>query len=347
MKKITEPQFIINKEIVYQQIKLLEKEFDYVSYSWKTNPKIGELLNKNEDCYFSVHGINELQTIQNKNKIWYFLFATNKEELNHILIKYKLKNIVIDNLKDLEVLTSFLENNNLQINLLLRMKLKENSVFTGKHYVFGMKLNEIKSSIDNLSQNKNILKLGVHFHRKTQNVSEWDLFEEVNDSLTEKYLKKINYINLGGGLPGKYENSHDNQLETIFTKIRKLKSLTDKFNIKLIIEPGRFIASPSVKLNCQIIAIHDDTCFVNISIFNGMLDTVIANIKLIVQEESKSNGSKPYTIKGCTPDSADIIRYRTYLKNPKIGDILTFNNCGAYTYTTNFCALKEIQTLIE
>ena len=340
------PQFIISKSITFEKLNFLKSIFDEVSYSWKTNPTVGSILNENESCYMSVHSIPELEQVKNKNKVWFFLFAINEEILDELFNKYNLKNFVVDNPNDLDFLINYIEKNNLKINLLLRMKLRENTIFTGKHYVFGMRVKTIQEYILKLNEDKNIEKIGVHFHRKTQNVSEWSLKEEVAQSLGEEYLEKIDIMNLGGGLPGKYENSHDREMQSIVMKINELKDYLKKFNVQLIIEPGRFIASPSVKLKCQIIAIYDDTCFVNVSIFNGALDTVIANVKLIVSEECDKYEGKSYTIKGCTPDSTDILRYRVYLKDPKVGDTITFENCGAYTYTTNFCALPKIDEII-
>jgi ornithine decarboxylase len=71
------------------------------------------------------------------------------------------------------------------------------------------------------------------------------------------------------------------------------------------------------------------------------MDTIVANIKLKIKGEL--DRGTPYLIKGCIPDSEDIFRYRVYLKKPKVGDKLTFLNAGAYTYTTDFCAIEKLK----
>lgn len=339
-----EPRFVIEKSKVFAQLETLKKIFDEVSYSWKTNPEIGRILNEKESCHVSIHGLNELKRVGKKGKIWYFPFAADEAELREIMMKHGLKNFVIDNEKDLEKLTGFASENGLKINVLLRMRLKENTIFTGKHHVFGMRTDEVKKLVKRLAENDGVEKLGVHFHRKTQNVSEWDLKDEVEQSLGEECLEKINVINVGGGLPGKYENSGDGELNSIFQKIMELKKYADRFGIKLMAEPGRFIASSPVRLECYVTAVIENTCFVNASVFGGMSDTVMANVKLIVKEEAKEG--KPFTIKGCTPDSADVLRYRVMLKNPQVGDRITFLNCGAYNYATDFCNLPRTRTEI-
>jgi len=342
------PKFIISKKRVFENYDMLFQISDLVSYSFKTNPIIGNILfeKEEENLFLSIHSINELNQVKNLNskKIWFFGLAWNEDELEILFEKYNLENFVVDNLNDLNILLEFIKKNNKKINLLLRMKLKENTIFTGKHYVFGMYLKEIKSVIDDLYLNSNIGKLGIHFHRKTQNVSEWSLKDEVVEVLGKKILNKINLINVGGGLPGKYKNSHDKTLLVIFDKLKELKKELNSYNIEVIIEPGRFIANSAVILKSKIIAIHNKNIFLNVSIFNGMLDTVVANVKLLVEGELE-RGEK-YLLKGCTPDSSDILRYSVYLSKPKVGGKIVFLNCGAYTYQTNFCALDKIETEI-
>lgn len=340
------PRFIISKSKIYENLSYLNDVFDYVSYSWKTNPTIGEVLNTNESCYMSIHSINELKTVNKKSKVWYFSMAWDYEELDILFTKYNISNFVIDNEKDLEILLDYIQKNNKTINLLLRTKQRENTIQTGKHYVFGMKSEIVKKHLKDIRSNKNVNRLGIHFHRKTQNVSEWNLIQEVKNSIGEEVLSFIDLINIGGGLPAKYKNIDDKSIESIINKLKEFVDYCHKNNTKVIVEPGRFIASSAVKLECYITQIIDNTIFVNVSIFNGSLDTVVANIKLIVDNELKES-NKRYTIKGCTPDSADILRYSVYLDEPRVGDKLVFINAGAYNYRTNFCNLDKIEEIIE
>jgi len=345
--KINKPEFVLSKKTVHKQIQILKKHFDKISFSWKTNPKVGKVLLEKNQTMFSIISINELKQFLKESdkveRVLYFPFTLTQKDLEY-LKKTDIRNFVVENEQDLEKLIEFVNKNNYKINIQLRMKLKENTMFTGKHYVFGMTLNQIQNYVPKLNKNKNIGKIGIHFHRKTQNVSEWNLKYEIEKSL-ENILPIIDELNLGGGLPANYHNIHNKSIENIFKQIKELKNYTDKFKIKLIIEPGRFISAPAVKLNTQIIQIIDNTCFLNCSIFNGTMDTVIANVKLKVTGELEKG--KRYLLKGCTPDSTDILRYSVYLDNPKVGDIITFENCGAYTYQTDFCALDKIKYKIE
>jgi len=51
-------------------------------------------------------------------------------------------------------------------------------------------------------------------------------------------------------------------------------------------------------------------------------------------------------IKGKTPCSLDIFRYKVNLPEVKVGDKIIFLNAGAYNFSTNFCRLNELKTEI-
>jgi len=334
------PRFILYKDKVLKKYSELKDLSLKVSYSLKTNLEVGKILEDESDSMFSVHSLRELERVEDKMRVWYFLLGISEKDLEEIWNK-GVRNFVVDLVADLNLLEKFIENKKEKINLLLRINLRENTIFSGRYYVFGMKSEIVNEKISSLRENEFIGKLGIHFHRKTQNVSEWNLKEDLENFLSKENLEKIDMINIGGGLPGSYKNTNDKTLEMIFRKILEVK---EEFGKEIIVEPGRFIASNSVDLECKIIAIQGKTIFVNCSIFNSALDTIVANVKLLVEGE-KEKGNK-YMIKGRTPASEDIFRYEVYLENPKVGDTLKFLNAGAYNYSSDFCDLDKIKTIV-
>ena len=201
---------------------------------------------------------------------------------------------------------------------------------------------KINSLIPRLRTNKNISSLGIHFHRKTQNVSEWSIKSELQETVSAANLARVNIVNIGGGIPAQYKNYNSSVLENIFNKIFDCRKWLNNLGIKMIIEPGRYIAAPSVILETNIKAINNKNITIDCSVYNAAMDTFVANIRLLVEGELES--AEAYTIKGCTPDSMDIFRYKVYLKNPKIGDKLIFLNAGAYNYSSDFCNLPKLPT---
>ena len=99
-----EAKFILSKKIVKEQIKILTELGLKISYSYKTNREIGNVLQnlpETKNVYFSIHSKDEINLINDKSKIWFFIQAESKEELEEIL-KQRVRNFVVDNEVDLE-----------------------------------------------------------------------------------------------------------------------------------------------------------------------------------------------------------------------------------------------------
>ena len=236
----------------------------------------------------------------------------------------------------------------MKIHLLLRLKLRENSIRTEKYFVFGMNSELINSKVKELSKLDQIEKIGIHFHRKTQNMSEWNYGFELAELFDEEFFDCIDVVNMGGGLPAAYANTDMRLLTGIFKKIDLFRDWLTEKKIKLIIEPGRFIAAPSGKLIAKVIAVDAGTVVVNASVYNSDMDAVIVPVKLLIEGEKNkgSEGSLQYCIKGLTPCSLDLFRYRVYLNPVSVGDELVFLNSGAYNFSSNFCNLDVPETRI-
>ena len=336
------PKFILDKKVVLEKYKEIDEICDLVSYSSKTNSLVTNILEENESCMFSVHLVNELKNIKDLSRVIFLAQGWNEEEIKDLISK-GIDHFAVDNEGDLDILLKFLENYEGKINLLLRLKLKEHSLRTEKFFVFGMKSKVINSRIKELRNNSKIDKLGVHFHRKTQNMSEWNLKDEISLVLDEECLKSLNYMNIGGGLPSVYANTNVKVIEGIKNKLKDFREWLNSYEIKMIIEPGRFIAAPAVKLVTKVLRIYDSNIIVDASVYNSDMDALIVPVKLLVEGELKKGEGEAYVIKGVTPCSMDLFRYRVYLKDVKEGDEIVFLNAGAYNFSTEFCDLEKIE----
>ena len=337
------PRFVLSKKKVIEQYNKVKGLADTVSYSSKTNQDVTKVLEKETDSMFSVHFVNELKHIKDMSRVIFLAQAWSNEEINELIGK-GIRWFVVDNEPDLDGLLKFLEDNDVRINLLLRVKLKELTIRTEKYFVFGMDAETVNRRVRELKDNEQIENLGVHFHRKTQNMAEWNLKYELSNILEKDVLDIIDLVNIGGGLPSEYANTNVDVLDSIFNKIKELKGWLNENNIKMIVEPGRFIAAPAVKLVTKIIGIYENTVVVNASVYNTDMDALVVPVKLLVCGELDKGLGKPYVIKGMTPCSMDMFRYRVYLENPKVGDELVFLNAGAYNFTSDFCDLEKIET---
>jgi len=341
------PIFVLSKSKLKEQLDKLWQLGVKINYSFKTNPEVAMLIQEEDyDVDFSSHSIKPISVIKDKKRVWFFPQGWNREQIID-LINQGVRNFVIDNINDLNIFDKVISELGIikEITLLIRIKMKEHTVYTGRFFVYGFNTNVANDLIKEYSDRKYLKNIGIHFHRKTENVSEWNMLEELQESFD--CWDKINIVNIGGGLPIEYKSVKDFNMEFIFNQIKKLKEFLDEKNIKLIVEPGRFICGPSIRLECEIINVVDRNIFVNCSVYNSFPDTIFYGLKLLVENESEDDNLRPYLIKGNTACSVDIFRYKVrFDKEPVIGDKIVFLNAGAYNFHTNFMWLDEIETVI-
>jgi len=330
-----EPKFILSQKKVLEQYEKVKK-LGKVSFSLKTNYEVGKIIEEKTEALISVSTLEELERVKDKSRVIFFLQGNTKEQIKKLL-NQEIKYFVADNINDLN---NIKEINPKNITLFLRMKLQEQTLHTSKYFVFGFTSEGIIKEINQISSNN--INLGIHFHRKTQNLAEWNLINSIEP--IKKILPKIKIICIGGGIPSEYKNTNPSK-ETINNIFNKIKEFKKYINTELILEPGRFISAPSVKLKTQIINIYNNTVVINCSVYNSMLDAIIYPLKPLIEEENETG--EQYAIKGNTPCSLDMFRYRVKLKSPKIGDKITFLNAGAYNFYSDFCSLKKPKTIIE
>jgi len=345
---MTNAKFILNWNIVEEQVKSLFDLGLSVSYSYKTNHEVGDVLqNLNLGTFFSIHSKDEIKMIKNKSKIIFFIQAESFEELEGI-IHQGILNFVVDNEIDFNNILSVAKSLNVKINLSIRMKFQENRIGTGKYFVYGLPSKRVNELIIREKENKFIDKFGIHIHRKSQNTSEWEIISELNDSILSEVFDRLDFINLGGGLPVKYKSYSSDILNYIFKQLKETIEWLKERKVEVFIEPGRYIAAPSIKLETEIIQIQDKNIILNTTIYNCALDTILTGTKMIIEGELNDNEEGDYyLIKGNSPTRDDIFRYNVKLKNPKVGDKIVFLNAGAYNYTTDFFGYTKLETVIN
>jgi ornithine decarboxylase len=336
------PKFVLSKSKVLERFDFVSQMCDMVSYSSKTNPLVTEILDEERKCMFSIHLKNELVNVREKEKVFFLAQGWTKAEVEE-LVSMGVEWFCVDNDRDLEVFMDVAKGCGKKLNLFLRLKLREHSLKTERYFVFGFSSDRVNKLVKSLSSNDAIGNLGVHFHRKTQNMAEWNLVSEISSVLSEECLQSLDYVNIGGGLPSEYANTNVKVVDTVVKKIGEFREWLVSKKVKMVIEPGRFICAPAVKLVCKVLRVYDNNIVVDASVYNSDMDALIVPVKLLVEGEGKGEA---YVIKGVTPCSMDLFRYRVYLPEVKEGSEIVFLNAGAYNFSTSFCDLGEIETEI-
>ncbi len=335
-------RFVLSKSVVLERYSFLKKICPCISYSLKTNPEVGRILESETDCLFGVHTIEGLRNIGDMTRVHFLAEASGKEALSE-LVRNGVENFIVDNETDLESLLEAVKEQDAKVNLFLRLRFQETTVYKGRFFLYGMTAETINRLAPKLRKNPGINRLGIHFHRKTQNTGNWSLRSMLQEMVSESTLNAVDIVNIGGGLPVDYRNTNAGNLDYILSKVNEVKEWLDSMGIGMMMEPGRFIAAPAVKLETRIKMIQGRHITINCSVYNSSMDTIIVPIKLLVEGEGEG---KSYIIKGCTPDSMDIFRYDVRLSNPRVGDRVVFLNAGAYNFSSDFCNLEKLETVV-
>ena len=96
-----EAKFILSKKKLIEQVDKLKNLGLKISYSYKTNQEVGKILQKISDVDFSIHTKKEIEMVNDKSRIWFFVQAELEKELEEILGS-GVKNFVVDNEVDLK-----------------------------------------------------------------------------------------------------------------------------------------------------------------------------------------------------------------------------------------------------
>ncbi|MGV6845491.1 MAG: diaminopimelate decarboxylase [Lutibacter sp.] len=205
---------------------------------------------------------------------------------------------------------------------------------------FGISIHQtplIKRIVDNTNMTIN----GIHMHTGSD-ILDIDVFLAATEILfnTAKSFKNLTFIDFGSGFKVPYK---DGDIETNISELgEKLGTRFNQFceeygkNLKLMFEPGKFLVSESGKFFAKVNVVKQTTSTVFAGIdsgFNHLIRPMFYDAYHQITNISNPKGrTRFYSVVGyiCETD--------TFASNRRIaeineGDILCFNNTGAYCFT--------------
>jgi diaminopimelate decarboxylase len=210
-------------------------------------------------------------------------------------------------------------------------------ITTGKRETkFGLSYGVLKSVLENRNRYKNLSILGVHLHIGSQIIYNGPFLKAVKVALKLKSQKGCDYqyLNVGGGLGIIYK---DEKALTAKDYASEIKDIIKKSGLKLILEPGRFIAGNSGIFVTTVQYIKDgiDKKF---AIVDGGMNLLIRpalysayhKVKLV---KKRSGERVRYDVVGPICESSDFLALDRELSNLKSGDRLALFGAGAYGFT--------------
>jgi ornithine decarboxylase len=307
--------------------------------------------NVNFDCASrgEIQSVLKFSTPQN------IIYANPSKSIEDITsaVKSNVDLMVVDSVEEIEKMDSV----NPNLKKVIRIKAVELNSDIKFNSKFGATENEVYKMLDTLSTSKTFEGFSFHVGSKCKNEESYFLtIKNIMDNYYNYCNKNkipIKMIDIGGGF-----SSHTNL--TILDKI--LTPFYDKFKeekIKLIAEPGRYFAEPSVDLFCKV------TCVKKREINDREIYHVTINDSVYSSFNGKLFDGQHYTpiplydsvgtewvdcvIFGQTCDSLDVICENIKLPLPQVNSVFKFQNMGAYSLAAcygefnGFQAPKEIE----
>lgn len=163
-----------------------------------------------------------------------------------------------------------------------------------------------------------------------------DDLEKTLDAVEEKfskYLKRLKWINFGGG---HYITRKDYDIATLEKCIRRMQ---DKYGLKVYVEPGEAVALNAGYLLTEVLDIvHNDIdiALLDASAACHMPDVIEMPYRPPLQNSAKKNEKAfSYRLAGRTCLAGDVIGDYSFDKKLNIGDRLYFEDMAIYTMVKN------------
>lgn len=210
---------------------------------------------------------------------------------------------------------------------------------------FGMSSDVIKDILSHKEDYPNLIFMGFHYYSGTQKklkqvLKDISSLEEFLIMIKSELAYEPKLVEYGAGLSFDYFNLNQVEEQDLTEIAKKINELAKEWPIGL--EFGRFIASScgyyattikDIKVNDGINYVICDGGIHQLRYYGQTLAMQVPKIELIKKDESDSSEKQPYCICGSLCTVADVLVREVMLPKLEIGDILIFENCGAYSMT--------------
>ena len=366
-KEYGTPLVVYDVSQIRNQIRAFKKVFEEeqvnyaVSYASKAFASIAMYQVANEEgAYTDVVSAGELYTAMKANfpmeRVSFHGNNKSKEELE-MAVKNHVGKIMIDNFYEINLLNQVLEEQDSEINVMLRIT-PGISAHTHEYdqtgqvdskFGFDLKSGQADKALQEVLKNQRMHMLGIHAHIGSQ-IFELNGFEmaaaklvDVAASWRKNYDYTAQVINVGGGFGIKYVQEDHPLKPEEFVKalVKTIKDEATKHNFPLPeidIEPGRSIVGPAGYNLYKVGSMKEIPGLVPyVAVDGGMGDNIRpalyqAKYETVLANDPQRKASQEFHVAGKYCESGDILA-DAKLPSLKAGDILAMLDTGAYGYS--------------
>ncbi len=203
---------------------------------------------------------------------------------------------------------------------------------------------------------------GISFHVGSQqrDLSAWDNTLERVAAIcaeAESLGARVEFLNLGGGFPGTYEQATPS-IDAYGAAVRDaLAKWFPQGAPELMIEPGRYMVADAGVLRSEVVLVsrrspEDEQRWVYIDCgkFHGLAETMDEAIRYNLRTPHDGTAVGPVALAGPTCDSADVLYEKKGYDLPlalEEGDMIDIMSAGAYTTTYSSVGFNGFAPLAE
>ncbi len=352
--KYGSPIYIYSKNTFLDHYVKLKTAFREVKplicYSVKANSNLSVLkVLKEAGSGFDVVSSGEIYRVQkigaNPKKVVYASVGKQKQDIAFAL-NWGILMFNVESLAELSLIDQTAGELNKKAKVALRInpnvdaKTHKYITTAKKENKFGIDLSTAQYILGNQRQFRNVDIVGIHIHIGSQILDISSYVEalkkvyEFVQGIKARGKTKLKFLNIGGGLGIQYNDERPNTAQEF---AKKVLPYIKKIGLRLIMEPGRFIAGNSGIFVCRVIYVKEgiDRRF---AIVDGAMNDLIrpslygAYHHIWPVEELPERKQFRYDVVGPICESGDFFAKQRLLPELKSGDLLSIFSAGAYGF---------------
>ena len=342
VKEYGSPLLVLDCETLRNQYRRLKRALPnvdlYFAIKALPNETVIATLHK-EGCHYDIATQGEVKLLEKNGVPATMTIHTHpiKRDIDiRSTLRFGCTTFVVDNEFELEKFVRYKE----RVGLLLRLSFPNPDAVVNLSKKFGLSIDDAQGFIDR-AEALGIHVKGISFHVGSQSPHSQSHVDAINRSIEiieasrSKRDTPMSILDIGGGFPINYDGSSID-IEKFCAPINEALMALPK-NVRVIAEPGRYIAAPSMTCVTSVIgkAVRDGIpwYYMDDGVYNSfsgqIFDHAIYPIFTL-----KKGPTQPSVLAGPTCDSIDVISENIELPDLSIGDLIVAPMMGAYTSAT-------------
>ncbi len=349
LKKVKTPVYIYSKKTILRHFNQIKKAFAEINplicYSVKANSNIAILkILKKAGAGFDIVSGGELYRVlkikSSPDKIVFAGVGKSPEEIEFAL-KSKIFMFNCESLPEIKLINQISKKLNKKTNIAVRINPDVEAdthkyITTGKkHTKFGISIDYLIKNLSFIKNLENINFIGIHFHIGSQITSVHPYIKAVKKTIKlirdlRSYGFNIRYLNIGGGFGIIYKKERPPLPDEL---ARRVIPAFKKHNLKLIMEPGRYIVGNAGILITKVLYIKETELKKFVIVDAGMNTLIRPTLYEAYHEILNLHFTKKKMkadVVGPVCETGDFFALNRSIPYFKQGDYLIIKSAGAY-----------------